>query len=182
MSLKHALLGFLTADPLTGYELHKLFKQSANHFWAADQSQIYRTLAELEASGMVKSTLQPQEGKPDRRTYKLLARGKREFEGWLASPLPDDVNREPFLLRIFFADALGKQGVLALISERRESVAETLAGFAALQLELDPVIDAHRGDLRMHLSTFTLRNGTLHYQAELQWLDELTQLIEREVH
>lgn len=182
MSLKHALLGFLTLEPMTGYELHKLFKQSANHFWAADQSQIYRTLGELEANGMLSSTLQPQEGKPDRRCYALLAKGQQEFDRWLASPIPDDVNREPFLLRIFFADALGKAGVLALIEERRIAAAETLAAFQGLQEQLDPIIEAHRGDLRMHLSTFTLRNGILHYQAELAWLDELTQLIEREVH
>ena len=57
-----------------------------------------------------------------------------------------------------------------------------LAGLSALQHELDPLIEAHRGDLRMHSSTFTLRNGLLHYEAELQWLNELNHLIETEVH
>lgn len=182
MSLKHALLGFLSAEPMTGYDLHKHFKQSANHFWAADQSQIYRTLADLESSGLVASTLEPQAGKPDRRIYHLLAQGKQEFETWLNSPLTDDVTREPFLLRVFFADSLGKRGVLALIEERRAMVQGVLQEFEQLNEELAPLVEAHRASLRVTLTTFTLRNGQLHYLAESQWLDELTALITKEVH
>ena len=52
MSLKHAILGLLTIQPMTGYELkHEAFDTSIAHFWQADQSQIYRTLDRMESDG-----------------------------------------------------------------------------------------------------------------------------------
>ena len=47
MSLEYAILGFLNYHPYTGYDLKKIFDTSVRHFWPADQSQIYRTLARL---------------------------------------------------------------------------------------------------------------------------------------
>ncbi len=47
MSLEYAILGFLNYHPYTGYDLKKIFDTSIRHFWPADQSQIYRTLARL---------------------------------------------------------------------------------------------------------------------------------------
>ena len=38
MSLKHAILGFLSFAPLTGYDLKKAFDRSVQHFWPANQS------------------------------------------------------------------------------------------------------------------------------------------------
>jgi len=47
MSLEYAILGFLNYHPYTGYDLKKIFDNSVQHFWVADQSQIYRTLIHL---------------------------------------------------------------------------------------------------------------------------------------
>ena len=33
MSLDHAILGFLSYEPMSGYDLKKLFDQSVAHFW-----------------------------------------------------------------------------------------------------------------------------------------------------
>ena len=53
LSLKHAILGFLSIKSLTGYELKKAFDRSVDHFWPADQSQIYRTLSRLVEEGFL---------------------------------------------------------------------------------------------------------------------------------
>ena len=42
MSLEYAILGFLCYKPLSGYDLKKIFDNSVQHFWPADQGQIYR--------------------------------------------------------------------------------------------------------------------------------------------
>ena len=47
MSLKHAILGFLSFKSLTGYGLKKAFDRSVQHFGPGNQSQIYRELAAL---------------------------------------------------------------------------------------------------------------------------------------
>ena len=53
MSLKYAILGFLSYKSFSGYDLKKAFDNSVRHFWSANQSQIYRTLAQLDEEGLV---------------------------------------------------------------------------------------------------------------------------------
>ncbi len=53
MSLKHAILGFLSFKPLSGYDLKKAFDKSVHHFWPANQSQIYRTLSQMTDEGLI---------------------------------------------------------------------------------------------------------------------------------
>ena len=71
MSLEFALLGFLSYHPYTGYDLKKIFDTSIRHFWPADQSQIYRTLARLTSRGLAEMEKIPQEDRPDRKVYHI---------------------------------------------------------------------------------------------------------------
>jgi DNA-binding PadR family transcriptional regulator len=56
MSLKHAILGFLSIRPLSGYDLKKAIDGTVGHFWTADQAQIYRMLASLVGEELVEVT------------------------------------------------------------------------------------------------------------------------------
>lgn len=136
------------------------------HFWSADQSQIYRTLARLEQDGLVDVCVAPQAGKPDRREHRPTGDGRARLADWLRSPLADEKPRTPFLGRLFF---VGRKNdpelVRALLAERREAARRQLA-----TLESFPVVD---GDLAARLRSATLRNGIRQVQAELTWLDEL---------
>ena len=69
MSLEFAILGFLNYHPYTGYDLKKIFDTSIRHFWPADQSQIYRTLARLTENGWAEMEKVPQDDRPDRKVY-----------------------------------------------------------------------------------------------------------------
>ena len=51
--LKYALLGFLHYGPMSGYELKRRMDNSITHFWHAKLSQIYTTLKDLQAGGLV---------------------------------------------------------------------------------------------------------------------------------
>ena len=44
MSLRGAILGFLSFEPTSGYTLKQRFDGSVRSFWSATQSQIYREL------------------------------------------------------------------------------------------------------------------------------------------
>ena len=46
--LKHGILGLLNYDDKTGYEIMTVFRDSLNHFWTAQTSQIYRELQTME--------------------------------------------------------------------------------------------------------------------------------------
>ena len=63
MNLDVILLAMLTR-PANGYDLKAAFDKSANHFWPAELSQIYRTLKRLEESGFLKSRTELSERGP----------------------------------------------------------------------------------------------------------------------
>lgn len=97
-SLKHAILGFLSYLPLSGYDLKKAFDNSVQHFWPANQSQIYRTLAELEQNGLVTMEVIEREERLDMKIYHVTEAGRAELHTWLTTPQPERDDREPFLI------------------------------------------------------------------------------------
>lgn len=169
MSLRHCILGLLNLRALSGYDLKKAFDGSVNHFWQADQSQIYRTLDTLVAEGRVTVTVQPQAGRPDRKEHRITPSGQEELAGWLRSPLPAEVSREPFLARLFFLGDLGdEQAVRDLLHERREQARQVRDRLRELRAaSVEPT------DLAGQLRLATLDNGLAHADAELQWVDAL---------
>ena len=46
--LKHGILGLISNGDKTGYEIMTVFRDSLNHFWTAQTSQIYRELQTME--------------------------------------------------------------------------------------------------------------------------------------
>ena len=79
MSLEHAILGFLNYRPFSGYDLKKVFDSSVRHFWAADQSQIYRTLARMAKKGFAEQEIIEQTDRPTRKLYHITAEGRTEL-------------------------------------------------------------------------------------------------------
>ncbi len=184
MVLRHLVLGLLTIQPMTGYDLKRAFDSSVRHFWAADRSQLYRTLTALVDAGLADVEVVPQESYPDRKVHRITEAGRAALRGWLASPLEPEDSRDPFLGRIFFADQLDEDGVAALLASRRAQAEETIAVLvaeetrvAAITAEDGPDPSGVRGTLGLALRLATLRNGLAHARAELAWLDET----EREV-
>ena len=168
MSMKHAILGLLDLSPQSGYDVKKNFDASIAHFWAGDQSQIYRTLTSLVDDGLAKVTTLEQSGKPNRNVHTITEAGRDELDRWLQSPLDREVSREPFLARLFFAGRIGTEAVLRLLAERRQSAMVQFTALEAMRRD-DPVAS----DLATHLRLATLDNGIAHTRTELEWLAEL---------
>lgn len=119
MSLRSGILGLLSYGPKTGYSLKKEFDQSIGYLWTASLSQIYRELGTMEKKGYIRSSIEVQEDRPDKKVYTITDEGKSEFLRWLTD-FPDNlssVKRDDFMLRIFFGSQL-KKGELIKQFER----------------------------------------------------------------
>ncbi|TFC83885.1 PadR family transcriptional regulator [Cryobacterium cheniae] len=175
MSLKIALLGILDLAPMTGYDLKKSIEASVAHFWSADQSQIYRTLAALVADGLAEVEVIPQDGRPDRREHHITPAGRAALNDWLRSPLEPETPHDAFLMRLFFVGTLGVPATRAVLRARRSQAIAMLAGLRSVaeqdQTHREPD-DRAPDDLGRRLRFATLRNGILHAEAELAWLNE----------
>lgn len=169
MELKHIILGMLSIQPMSGYDLNRAFKQSAAHFWHADQSQIYRTLDRLTAEGMIDTEHIPQTGKPDRKVHSLSAAGQETLDAWLASPLDIERFKEPFLARLFFAGQGGPQMVEKMLNAREDDVRRQRDKLRGIALEVTDLPSACRAA--------TLRWGLIEVEAQLAWLQEIRETV-----
>ncbi|MGA9851786.1 MAG: PadR family transcriptional regulator [Gammaproteobacteria bacterium] len=104
--MKDLCLGALTFGDASGYDLKKFFETTFSHFCAAGYGSIYPALAELTAEGLVSCLELPQEGKPDRKLYRLTAAGRKTFLGKLEKTSPQHRVKSDFLLALYFAHLL----------------------------------------------------------------------------
>lgn len=98
MSLRYALLALLTSEPMTGYDISRLFQSSVGHVWHAPDSQIYPELRKMEAEGLVEAeTVDDPRG--EKRFYRPTEAGLTAFRGWMNSPLKYALDRDPAHLK-----------------------------------------------------------------------------------
>jgi len=179
--LKYALLGFLNYAPMTGYELKQFMDQSTANFWHAKQSQIYTTLKRLEEDGLLNSSLEFQEGRPDRRVYTITAEGQADLQEWLSHPETELENRkELFLLKLFFSASLDKEKLLTQFRLLQELHLQQKERY---ENETDAFIRQIAGsmpqlDRDAQLWNATRRFGVLFEQMYVQWLEETIEMIE----
>lgn len=118
MSLKHSLLGLLSYNDSTGYDLAKFYEDSICFFWPAQMSQIYRDLNAMEELGWIGSRNVSQDKKPNKKVYYLNEAGKQELSKWLSNyPLDKEKDFNPWMIRVFFS---GQQSIEENISILRE--------------------------------------------------------------
>jgi PadR family transcriptional regulator, regulator of vanillate utilization len=104
VSLRHALLGLLTAEPLTGYEMTKVFDRSVAYVWHAPHSQIYPELRRMEGQGLITSESSLRGKRGVKRTYAITAEGREELERWLAEPSEPEPVRDTQRLKATYLE------------------------------------------------------------------------------
>jgi PadR family transcriptional regulator AphA len=179
VSLDHAILGFLHYGPSSGYDLKAIFDLSVQHFWPADQSQIYRTLARLTAQGLVAMERVEQEERPDRKVYQLTPVGEEELRRWLATPLPMKGGRSAALVQVFFAAQLSDDDILTIFQRAAAQCREGLAQLQAIPEQAVPQREALASPRDYYCWMLTLECGIRSSEAHLAWLESVIERIER---
>jgi DNA-binding PadR family transcriptional regulator len=111
-TLGDIILGLLGSRPMSGYDIKRAFDQSLATYWNAGHSQIYTTLKALAGRRLVTSELVLQEGRPNRRVYRLTPSGRDQLDLWLAEPVPPRYTKDEFLTKLFFCGQTSDQAAL----------------------------------------------------------------------
>jgi PadR family transcriptional regulator, regulatory protein AphA len=179
MSLEYAILGFLSYQPMSGYELKKMFDQSVKNFWSADQSQIYRTLARLAEEGYAIMQVVEQSERPDRKEYSITPKGEIALRDWLAGPFPKGDARNPILLQTFFS---GKCTDVEILT-RFEDAARQLTSMLALYEKVPDIIEIFNQQIPSKRESFfwglTLEWGIRTGKANLEWVESVIERIKQ---
>lgn len=122
LRLEHAILGFLRAQALHGYELYQRLSspEALGRVWPLKQSQFYALVSRLESEGYLTVTPEPRGRLPPRKLLQLTPAGAAAFHSWLAAAAdPPDEEDRAFLARLYFARQLGPAAVHQLLTAQR---------------------------------------------------------------
>jgi PadR family transcriptional regulator, regulatory protein AphA len=122
----NALLGLLSMQPMSGYDIRALISESIGHFWSESYGQIYPSLKRLAAAGFVEKKTQRQKGRPDRHVYSLTEKGQERLREWLKLPVEQEVVRSELLLKLFFgahvSPKVSREHVSAFMEEHKKAL------------------------------------------------------------
>jgi PadR family transcriptional regulator AphA len=101
----YVILGMVSREPRSGYEIKAAVDNSTRFFWAASYGQIYPELKRLSEAGLVEGADSPTGGRK-RTVYAITDAGREALRDWLRQPPQTYETRDEGLLKLFFAGAL----------------------------------------------------------------------------
>ncbi|MCG3225906.1 MAG: PadR family transcriptional regulator [Candidatus Heimdallarchaeota archaeon] len=120
---KFAILGMLSHEPLTGYDLKKRMEFTIGFFWPdLSFSKIYPNLKKLEVEELVRMKKIEGENRPDRKIYTITEKGRLELKEWISLPIDMEKSRNMFsimqelLLKLFFGGITSVEDSIEFIS------------------------------------------------------------------
>ena len=164
-TLGYALLGLLHQQPMSGYDLRKIFTTTAMGSFSDSPGAIYPALNRLEARRLVHGVVAKSASLRKRRVFNITPEGISALKAWLKGPVTqEDIvrNLDDLMLRFAFMDqALGANESVRFLRQFAERVEQYLPG---LQRFLDATGKAIPASARLALE-FGIRD----YATRLAW-------------
>ena len=164
-----ALLGLLTIQPMSGYDLGYVVRDSIGHLWSESYGQIYPNLKRLAANGLVDCKTEKHKGRPDRRIYSITKKGREQLAHWLAVPPQPEIPRNEMLLKLFFGSHVP---VHILIGNVERMVEEHRALLEKFQRTEKDDIDKNMQYPDAPFWKMAARYGQIEMEAHLKWAEE----------
>jgi PadR family transcriptional regulator, regulatory protein AphA len=133
----YVILGMVSREARSGYEIKALVDNTTRFFWAASYGQIYPELRKLSEAGLLEGSDSPR-GERKRTVYAITADGEEELKAWLRRPPETFEMREEGLLKLFFAGVLEPAEAavtLREMGEYRRGVSERLRALEPMARE-----------------------------------------------
>ncbi|HEY7149440.1 MAG TPA: PadR family transcriptional regulator [Gaiellaceae bacterium] len=138
------ILGMLKLGVATGYDIKRIIDGSTRFFWTASFGQIYPELKRLRKAGLVTAREEPR-GKVKRTVYELTPKGDQALRAWLTDRESVIFEiRDESLLRLFFADMLSREDVLANVRMQQLLFEHVLERFREIEVEARAGIEEGR--------------------------------------
>jgi DNA-binding PadR family transcriptional regulator len=163
--LGYALLGLIYQQPLSGYDVKKIFASTPMAGFSDSPGAIYPALRKLEQLGFVRSEVQQLGGLRRRRVFEITPKGAASLKAWQSKPIVEEdmVGRVgELLLRFAFMDeTLGAERSLEFLLDFSGKLASYIP-------TLREYLDAHSGEMSMS-GRLALESGIQEYEARLVW-------------
>lgn len=171
--MDYVLLGLLSHEPMTGYEMKKRLDTSLRFFWGGSFGSIYPTLNQLEQEGKVTKENASSNGR-EKISYSITNAGREALKDWLKKPAEKDEIRYETLLKLFFGNETGFEGSGEHIARFEEKCKAELQMLRMFEESLSHYLgeDTHK------YYYLTVQFGIKTYESYVKWCEEAKLLIE----
>ncbi|HEX3076291.1 MAG TPA: PadR family transcriptional regulator [Lachnospiraceae bacterium] len=173
--IDYVILGLLSHEPMTGYEIKKRIDTTLRFFWGASYGSIYPTLNTLEKKGFVSKNCFTENGR-EKITYTIAEPGRDYLKEWLEVPVIKDELRYETLLKLFFGNEIGALSTLKHIENFEGKVSQDLPFLEGSVRSLKQVQDLDETHTYYML---TAMFGEKIYHAYLEWCKDAKEILNR---
>jgi DNA-binding PadR family transcriptional regulator len=133
VSIRHALLAFLSEGPKYGLQLRQEFEESTGEVWPLNVGQVYTTLQRLERDELIESDDRGDDAGPQ-KVFRITAAGQKELETWLSTP-PDmtEPPRDELVIKVLAAIRVPGVSVQDVIQVHRRYLVELMQQWTRLK-------------------------------------------------
>jgi DNA-binding PadR family transcriptional regulator len=133
MSVRHALLAFLSEGPKYGLQLRQEFEERTGEVWSLNVGQVYTTLQRLERDELIQSDDGEDEVGPQ-KAFRITEAGRRELDEWLSTP-PDMTQppRDELVIKVLAALRVPGVSVHDVIQIHRRYLVELMQQWTRLK-------------------------------------------------
>lgn len=170
--IDYVLLGLLSHESLTGYEIKKRLDTRLRLFWNASYGSIYPALASMEEKGYVIFEKTSENGR-DKIIYTITQPGREYLIEWLKQPVLKDELRYETLLKLFFGNEGSKEITVGHINAFEEKIKKELPFLQAAvkALEADTTDKTHKYYM------LTALFGVKTYETYLEWCEQARKIL-----
>lgn len=180
MSLKHAMLGFLSEEDMNGYQLKKHFDESISRFWSVSISQIYPTLSDMLSTELIAIQNTGDDDSRGSKIYRITEKGKEELRQWLTAPTKEEPFRSEMLVKLYFSANIDSKTVIGHLSLRKAEAQKRLQFYDAF---LEHIEAEHSEETLFKKDAvywrMTIRYGIFHSRSLIDWCDECIALLQQ---
>jgi len=162
------ILGLLSEEPLSGYDIKKLIDIRFRFFWNESYGQIYPTLKKMLTNGLIEALSQTKDNRGKQR-YAITSLGKETLQSWQAQEPEKESIRLELLLKLYFSLGNDPQTLINYVKSFQLSHTQDLMILNAFKKELSNIPDPYHN----HKSILSvIEFGVKTNSAYLAWCQE----------
>ena len=171
-----AILGLLTIQPWSTYELAQLMRRSLHFIWPRAESNLYAEPKRLVDAGLVAAEV-GWNGDRKRTVYSITPEGRAALRDWLADEPPSQRLESEAALRVLYGNLGAKEDLLAAIARIAADADASIRHFCDLGEEY--ASGDGRFPERIHVNALLLTLMVEQARASARWASWAAEEVER---
>lgn len=163
--IDYVILGLLSHENLSGYEIKRRIDTTLKYFWGASYGSIYPALANLTENNLITKQKSESSGR-NKDLYSITDIGHNYLNIWLKQTVEKDELRYETLLKIFFGNEIGSKETIKHIEAFEDKIAFELVSLERSKETLSKIYSINDTHIYYLLTT---EFGIKTYQTYLEW-------------